>query len=288
MATLLSDTPQRLDSTRRYTIGPLKGPDGARIVDAPWSVVLTGSEPRACRIWQGEGGPTLATPTATWASTAAGTLTLTIAPADLATLAPGRYRIELTATIAGDVLACLPADAVLDLADAPGTAPAPSATLTRAKLERVLLRRCGTLLSAVGLDGTTRSGANPDLDDPIAAGLLSLALAPLDPTEPADADLAGVTGATLPQLLDVAELRCLESVLGHWDQPDQQAGMDNQGLGRLRVSVEARAGRLEDRLRRLYGHGVAPVAGGVLDLDFAQSNPLDPAPLLDYPSESDW
>lgn len=113
--------PQALDSTRRYTIGPLKGPDGERIVDAPWNVSLAGDEALACRLWRGEGGSAEATPAATWADAAAGTIALEITPEDLAGLAPGRYRIELLATIGGDPLACLPADAVIDLADAPGS-----------------------------------------------------------------------------------------------------------------------------------------------------------------------
>jgi len=142
--------------------------------------------------------------------------------------------------------------------------------LTRAQAETLLVARCGKLLAAVGLDGTTVDGTNAALTDPLAEALRSLAIAPASPAAVTTQDLAGVADASVPQLLDVAELRALETALANWTDPDQVAGQDNrQDLGRLRDSLEKTVARKSERARSLYGYGVdATASAGILTLGF--------------------
>lgn len=134
----------------------------------------------------------------------------------------------------------------------------------------MLIARCGKLLAAAGLDGSTVDGTNAALSDPLAEALRSLGVAPASPASPSTADLAGVADASAPQLLDVAELRALETVLSNWAEPDQVAGQDNrQDLGKLRDSLERTVARKSERARSLYGYGAdATASAGLLDLGF--------------------
>ncbi len=142
--------------------------------------------------------------------------------------------------------------------------------LTRAQAETLLVARCGKLLAAVGLDGTTVDGTNAALTDPLAEALRSLEIAPASPAAVTTQDLAGVDDASVPQLLDVAELRALETVLGNWTDPDQTAGQDNrQDLGRLRDSLEKSLARKSARAESLYGYGKdTTVEAGLLTFGF--------------------
>lgn len=163
--------PQALDSYRRYTVGPIKGPDGNPLTD---TVTLDGTESLACRLWRGEGSDAAATPSATWLDAAAGTITLAIAPEDLAGLAPGRYRIELLVTLSGEPLGVLPADAVIDLADAPGSTTVAGWLVTLAEVSDALGARFAArddaqdlALAASGLVEAycRRTFAQADLDE---------------------------------------------------------------------------------------------------------------------------
>lgn len=147
---------------------------------------------------------------------------------------------------------------------------------TRAQIETLLVRRCGKRLALVGLDGATADGTNADLADPIRAGLASVGVDAADPTDPTDADLAAVASADLPQLLDVAELRALESALGNWDLCDEQAGTDKQDWAKVGELLQKQIQALRDQLRDLYGLGAPGLSIGLVDLNFAESgDPCD-------------
>jgi hypothetical protein len=93
---------------------------------------------------------------------------------------------------------------------------------TRAQVEALLIRRTGKLLLKVGLDGTTVNGSNGDLNDPIGWGLRKLGVTPANPVAVADGDVAQVT--RLDALLDLAELRTLENILGNLDLVTAEVG----------------------------------------------------------------
>lgn len=142
--------------------------------------------------------------------------------------------------------------------------------LTRPQAEAILVARCGKLLASVGLDGTTVDGTNAALTDPLAEGLRQLAIAPASPAAVTTSDLSGVADADAAELLDVAELRALETVLGNWVDADQVAGQDNrQDLGKLRDSVEKSLARKAARAESLYGYGKdTTIRAGLLTFGF--------------------
>lgn len=144
--------------------------------------------------------------------------------------------------------------------------------ITRAQVEQILIRRCGKKLALVGLDGVTQDGSNTDLSDPIASTLAILGLAVANVALVADADLVAVQACQAGALVDIAELRVLESVLGNWDQADQMADTDNsQSLGKLYDSLEKTVARKRLQLQRQYGFGVGELTAGVYDLGFAET-----------------
>jgi hypothetical protein len=69
-----------------------------------------------------------------------------------------------------------------------------------------------------------------------------------DPIAVADADVAGVSGIALERLLDVAELKALETCWGNWPEVDQQAGEERQDLSQLADRIDRRIRFLSDRI----------------------------------------
>lgn len=264
--------PQRIGTDRTYTIGPLKDGGGVDLVD---SVTLTGSEPVVFTVWQGEDGDELFAPIGAVADEGLGTLSLTISVSDTETLpGPGRFRIAGTIEIDGLVLDVLPSDAAIDFADSPGL-PTPTTLMTRAKAERVLIRRCGRLLRWAKLDGSTFSGTNVDLADPIASAMRSCGVSPADPTDPADDDFDAVDADDYGRFFDVAELRCLESVWGNLDEVTEQEGTDKQDWNQAKAELRRRIDAKRQDLKDMYGFGYGDVVSGTLELSYTEPDPDD-------------
>jgi len=129
-------------------------------------------------------------------------------------------------------------------------------SITRVQIERILISRCGKLLTAAGLDGTTRNGANDDLADPIGAAVRALGLTVADLSAVADTDLAGVTNDQIDHLLDVAELRALENIEGNLDQVDITIGPRSESLNQLAKQVRAKIEAKQAAVAAAYGSGV--------------------------------
>lgn len=83
--------------------------------------------------------------------------------------------------------------------------------MNRANAEAILIRRCGTVLDAAGLDGTTVNGSNADLNDPLWYALDRLSYSVADISEVANADITAVVSDDFAPFLDLAELRALET-----------------------------------------------------------------------------
>jgi hypothetical protein len=144
-------------------------------------------------------------------------------------------------------------------------------TITRANAETILIRRVGKALAAAGLDGTTVDGTNVDLNDPLGWACRQLGYAVDSPTAVDDDDLASVTDADLDQFLDMAEWRTLESALNAaLALVDTSVGPIRESLSQLAAGLEKRIARLEARLQRDYGVGLATLEGGYLTLEFAE------------------
>jgi hypothetical protein len=132
-------------------------------------------------------------------------------------------------------------------------------SLTRAQLEVVLLRRVGKLYAAVRLDGTTQDGSNVDLTDPLAATLRQLGIALASPLAVVDADLVDFPVAKLDALLDLAELRALESAhAAAAALVDASLGDLRKSFGQTARALEARITTTRSRIAERHGTALLP------------------------------
>lgn len=112
-------------------------------------------------------------------------------------------------------------------------------SLTRAQAEAILVQRIGGWLTNASLP-VTIVGSNAALNDPLGYGIRIAGGTVTSYALVADADLLTVADADLDMLLDVAELRALESVLSNFALVDAKAG-----------PVEAKSSQFADRLMKV-------------------------------------
>lgn len=126
-------------------------------------------------------------------------------------------------------------------------------------------------MTAAGMDGTTVTGANADLNDPISWALAQMDTPPADITLVTDADLAGVSGEDVYELIDLAELRTLESVSGNLALVDVAVGPRRESLSQLANQVETQIARLQKKIQSMYGITGASISSGVISLGFQET-----------------
>ena len=112
--------------------------------------------------------------------------------------------------------------------------------VTRDSVDVILIRRLGSLLAEAGLDGETTDG-NQSLSDPIGWALRMLGFSPASLTTVDDSDLVAISGVYVDALLDLAELRTLESISGHLTSVGITVGPVSQQSGELATRVIAMA-----------------------------------------------
>jgi hypothetical protein len=144
-------------------------------------------------------------------------------------------------------------------------------TITRAQVEQVLVKRAGKLMTAADLDGTTHSGVNTDLNDPIGWALRQMSYTVTSLTNVTDADLAPVATADVDQLLDMAEFRLMENIEGNFDDVDISANGRSESLSQLMLQVTKRVERMRSKLEIQYGLGAGTLEAGVISLDFMET-----------------
>jgi hypothetical protein len=110
--------------------------------------------------------------------------------------------------------------------------------ITRANAEAILVRRAGKKMALVGFAVTTL-GTNPDLNDPIGTALMRMGKSVSNISQVADTDLAGLSMDEVPEFLDRAELRLLESILGNYDLTDVSLGGRNESFNQIVAGLEA-------------------------------------------------
>lgn len=145
-------------------------------------------------------------------------------------------------------------------------------TVDREQVEIVLIRRCGALMTAADLDGSTITGNNNDLNDPIGYALRRLGQSVADISNVTDADLSGVADTDIDKLLDLAETRTLGNILGNLDDVDITLGPRRESLNQLAELLEKRLERLQKKIEREYGIGLGSFESGVISMDFAEHN----------------
>ena len=144
--------------------------------------------------------------------------------------------------------------------------------MNRADAEKVLIRRCGTALTAVSLDGITATGANPDLNDPIWFALDKLGYGVVSISAVADPDVEAVTTEDYAVFLDLAELRTLETTLNAATSlVDITVGPRRESLGqlseRLEKLISAKRAVVYKEYGDLFGSGLQ---GGTFSVSFQE------------------
>ena len=173
--------------------------------------------------------------------------------------------------------------------------------ITRAQLETILIGpdllsgRLGRRMVMVKLyDPLATSpptlGSVPALADPIAEALRSLGVTASSPINPDDTDLGQVADSNLTFLIAVAELKCLEKILGNIDEVDAQDGSDRQDWTKFAEHLLKAIDSLRKWLKETYGYGTQKRMPRVGVLTTGNSWPHVPPPpssLGPYPQTPD-
>lgn len=140
--------------------------------------------------------------------------------------------------------------------------------MTRTQAETVLIARCGKLMTACGIDGTTVNGTNASLTDPLVWALRQSGYSPAAFGAVTDTDLAGVQDSDIDKLIDLAEMKALENALGNFDATDISVGPRSESYDQLRAGLEKMLNRKQANIMRLYGVGTGTLEAGVIAYDF--------------------
>ncbi len=142
-------------------------------------------------------------------------------------------------------------------------------SITRANVEAILIRRAGKKMTVAGLDGTTISGSNPDLNDPIGSAILDMGYNPSSIATITDTDVS-LVGNSISELLDRAELRLLRNIAGNLDLVDIAVGPRKESLSQLHDQIIKQIDKLADDINSKYGSGISALDAGSVSLDFQE------------------
>lgn len=142
-------------------------------------------------------------------------------------------------------------------------------SITRANIEAILIRRAGKKMTAAGLDGTTITGSNPDLNDPIGSAILDMGYVPSSIATITDTDVS-LIGSSISELLDRAELRLLKNIAGNLDLVDITVGPRKESLSQLHDQIIKQIEKLADEINSKYGSGISALDAGAISLDFQE------------------
>ena len=141
--------------------------------------------------------------------------------------------------------------------------------VTRANVEVNLIRRLGNLMTKAEMDGSTADGTNTDLADPIGWALRQAGYPTADITDPTTAEVAAAVG-DIDQVMDLSEMRTLESILGGLDDVDITLGPRDEKLSQLAEQAEKKLVAIQDKIQKLYSFSAAALTTGTLTYEFAE------------------
>jgi hypothetical protein len=142
--------------------------------------------------------------------------------------------------------------------------------ITRIDVEKIMIRRAGKRMTAAGLDGTTITGSNADLVDPIVTALRQCDVEPASISAVTDADLALLDDDMLDAFLDLCELRLLNNILGNYTLVDSQTGPRSDNYSQFTTALEKAIEKLDEKCQKVHGIGSASLETGVINLNFQQ------------------
>lgn len=154
-------------------------------------------------------------------------------------------------------------------------------SLTRATCEDELVARMSDLLSLIGLSVLT-DGTNPDVGKAIGYGYRQLGYTPASGLIPSDAELALLTSPETDNLLDIGEWRLLSVCRNRITTVRSQVGAGSVYWSELRDGTDRRLVALGNELKAAIGFGLAPLTGGVITLDIAETDATETT-VIDYP-----
>lgn len=253
---------QRLGSDRDYVV-VLRDGAGA-------TIDLTGITALSATLRAAEGGPALATLIPTILNPRGGVVQIDAPASAIAALAPGRYRVGLDYTDAAGrpIDGTGASDWWLEIVGGVGTQAAPSADLTVIKAEARLVRRRKKWLAAVGMD-TSVGGGNLDVQDALIGAMEWLGAGLGDPGRVTDEDLAFVYAADRPTLLDIADLKLMEAILGNADEVTSSDNQRKKSASDFAKWVQAEIKAKRADLKSRYGYGLGKLTPGSIGLGFA-------------------
>ena len=147
-------------------------------------------------------------------------------------------------------------------------------TITLAAIEKTLIRRCGSKMAIVEMDGTTVDGTNQDIVDPVITAMIDMGYTLSDLSEVSDDDLSSVVpDSKYNELVDRAELRLLQNIAGNQVGVDITVGPRKESLSQLSQYLEKQIDRVSERNKKLYGDGLMPLTAGKISLGYQEPQP---------------
>lgn len=139
---------------------------------------------------------------------------------------------------------------------------------TRAQVEGEVVGRARVAIvkAAMAADPVADPSPRDYLNDPIRRALVAVGAPPDDPFAVADADLAGLAGPDLDNLLDAAELFALETALNNIDAIDVRTTDVDQRRSQYAQRLATIVERKRRDLDRRIGLDVQAPEVGLLDL----------------------
>lgn len=138
--------------------------------------------------------------------------------------------------------------------------------LTRAQVELVMVKRLSKLLDVAGLS-TTTDGENDDLNDGIGFAVRQLGGTVANITHVGDSDLIGIAVGDYDALLDLAELRTLETIVNQFDKVDIRVGPLSTDYSDWADRAQKRLDAKRAQVLGQYGIGGSQMEAGVITLD---------------------
>jgi hypothetical protein len=141
--------------------------------------------------------------------------------------------------------------------------------LTRANVELILVARVGTLLTAVGLDGTTVDGTNTDLNDPIGYGIRQTGGTVDSAVLVDDTDVARIGESDYDELLDKSEYRTLLSIQGNFVLIDTKIGPRDEKWSSLGNNLDKLIAAKKKMIDSMYLISEWSLAADIVEFDFS-------------------
>jgi len=137
--------------------------------------------------------------------------------------------------------------------------------LTRANCEEILVARLKLLLEAAGL-AVTVAGANADLDDPLAWAVRRIGGTTASVSTATSAELAAIATTDFDNLIDLAEYRALQNIMGNLNLVDISAGPRSEKLSQLANQVREMLKAREPFVAKF----IHSLTAGYITMDFAE------------------